>query len=1041
MNGLGRKNDQKEQKKSILTRETMGVVIILFATLSLVCLITRDAIFSEPGRWINYFFLGSFGVFAYAVLLYLVIVGVVLITGKKTGLTLKKKVLLTVSFCLLAILTHSITMRNYSSLNFSSYVATSFKVAESGISTSSAGGLFAGILTYVFPALLTNVGCYVVVGIGLAVSVYFTGKEIFFNKKQPTEKKKKGFFKGAFVKKKKGEELTIDGITIVGEKEYPIDDVVPEKVQAKAKLFINNPNDFATRNKREIAKEKGDYSIKLEFAENGLGVVSSSTPKATVQPPISQEFKSKLDYIKTPAAINVEKISSQTFEDTYSFTSKNEQTNVSDYVQERESEVKEQEETVIPHLEHDEPAKEGTAENSALNFQRYADFTDDGMSDITTFEAKETFRTVPEQEPIVEQEESTFEIPMIEEQTEEIVEEVKDTFEPIVEEKVEPIEKVEDVPPVKKPDIPVVEEKPAESIISTRRMRNLFGDNVEPKPEIVESTEEQVKPQDNAFTSRVSADNNLSSSRRMTGFGFDSAVQPTEPVVEEEKPKKPAPPINRKYYRPPLDLLETYSLPLNADKDNHEERMEIIQKTLEEFHIGAIPQSYVKGPSITRYEIMMPAGISVKKVLAYDDDLKMRLAVRDGVRIEAPIPGKNLVGIEVANSVKVTVGLKEVMEALASKQSKPTSLMFALGKDIVGNAISDDLTKGPHYLVAGATGSGKSVALHTMIISLLMRYSPEELKLVLVDPKSVEFRKYEHIPHLLVDEIITEPKRALALLQWAYDETNRRNEMFTECGGMISNIEDYNTQIANDTIPKLPRIVFIIDELADLMEACRKDLEEKIRRIAAKSRSAGIHLVLATQRPSVDVITGTIKANLPSRIALKVMNYADSSTILGGGGAEKLLGNGDMLYKNSSMGDYERYQGAYISGKEVANIVNYIKEKNKAYFDDEVQEYLDNETKAKVEPTPSGADADDGNSNEPSELFLQALWLAVNSQSASISQFQRRFGIGYNRAGGLIDKMEMMGFVSANEGSKARRVFLTKEEYTERFGTPPESYF
>jgi S-DNA-T family DNA segregation ATPase FtsK/SpoIIIE len=435
---------------------------------------------------------------------------------------------------------------------------------------------------------------------------------------------------------------------------------------------------------------------------------------------------------------------------------------------------------------------------------------------------------------------------------------------------------------------------------------------------------------------------------------------------------------------------------------------------------------------------MMPAGISVKNVLKYDDDLKMRLAAKDGVRIEAPIPGKNLVGIEVANSVKVTVGLKEVMEGLAGKNTKPTALMFAIGKDIVGNSISYDLAKGPHYLIAGATGSGKSVALHVMIVSMLMRYSPEELKLVLVDPKSVEFRKYEHIPHLLVDEIITEPKRALTLLQWAYDETNRRNEMFTECGGMISNIDDYNTQIANDKIAKLPRIVFVIDELADLMEACKKDLEEKIRRIAAKSRSAGIHLVLATQRPSVDVITGTIKANLPSRIALKVMNFADSQTILGGAGAEKLLGNGDMLYKDSSMADYERYQGAYISGREVTNIVNYIKEKNTAYFDDGVKEFLESQTNPKQEESFSenGGGEETGEMNE---LMLRALWLAVNTQSVSISSLQRRFQIGYARAGGLVDKMEQMGFVSANEGSKARRVLLSKEEFLSRFGPIDEA--
>ncbi|MBO7149450.1 MAG: DNA translocase FtsK, partial [Clostridia bacterium] len=532
------------------------------------------------------------------------------------------------------------------------------------------------------------------------------------------------------------------------------------------------------------------------------------------------------------------------------------------------------------------------------------------------------------------------------------------------------------------------------------------------------------------YTSRVASDNNLPTTRR--SFVFEEKQEKVEPV----KPKV-QPPINREYFRPPFDLLESYAQPVSAEQENHEERMDIIKRTLEEFRIDAVPQGYVQGPTITRYEIMMPAGISVKNVLKYDDDLKMRLSAKNGVRIEAPIPGKNLVGIEVANNIKVTVGLKEVMEGLVGKKEKSGSLMFALGKDIVGNAISDDLTKGPHYLIAGATGSGKSVCLHVMLVSLLMRYSPEELKLVLVDPKCVEFRKYEHLPHLLVDEIINEPKRALSLLQWAYDETTRRNEMFTACGGHISNIDDYNSMIANDKIPKLPRIVFVIDELADLMEACKKDLEARIRMIAAKSRSAGIHLVLATQRPSVDVITGTIKANLPSRIALKVMNFADSQTILGGAGAEKLLGNGDMLYKNSSMGDYERYQGAYISGREITNIVEYIKEKNVAYFDEEIMKFLDNETRPSQEETHN---SNEEGGEEFNDFFLKALWFAVKTGTVSISSLQRRFSIGYPRAGSIFDKMEQKGFISPNEGGKARRVLLSPEEYVSRFGPGIEEY-
>ena len=306
---------------------------------------------------------------------------------------------------------------------------------------------------------------------------------------------------------------------------------------------------------------------------------------------------------------------------------------------------------------------------------------------------------------------------------------------------------------------------------------------------------------------------------------------------------------------------------------------------------------------------------------------------------------------------------------------------------------------------------------------------------MLIDPKRVGFRCYEHLPHLMIDEIVTEPQKAVAVLQWAYNEMERRYDVFAQCQEpVISDIEGYNKEYASDTVAKMPRIVIIVDELADLMETCKKDMEARIRALAQKSRAAGIHLVLATQRPSVDIVTGTIKANLPSRIALKVMNYQDSQTILGQGGAEKLLGNGDMLYKNSSMAEYERYQGAFVSDREINTVVKYIIEHNAAYFDDELEKFLENAGRPKQEEAMTDGGSEEGEGDGVNEFFLKALWLAVTSGTVSISQLQRRFQIGYARAGGLVDKMERMGFVSGNEGSKARRVLLTREEFIEKYG-------
>lgn len=938
----------------------------------------------------------------------------------------------------LATLVHIISMSSAGgcTLGFGGYLSTSYLMGGGGISTSSGGGVVSAFLSYVLSALLTDTGSYVVLGVLLAIESY--ALIVMIRKGPKTKKGAKKQFNSSYVNDQTVEIGDLN-VEVEGVKEYPIQDVSFESSKPVQKLFVNNPNDFAVKSNREL-KKPDNTALKLGTSTGGLNV--STTSQSYVNS-YGDDLKKKIEYIKTPAQIDLDKNKSTSYGSTYvsplNSATYNSGTSVSDYIPkvEREEQVKPQvENTSIPLFEH-EGKEENSAEAHAMYFMdKYADALDDVEIEEPIPEQTQSFRRLDEViEPVqdVVQEEATeeqvFDIPFINEEDEEIVEQVEDTN------AVQP--EIKEEPPVQS------------NLIQDRARRILFGDDKEQASEQVQDKTSEPT----AFTSRVELDNNggrvnLENTSRRRSFGFDIGETPQQEVkkveekpIEQPKPiEREKPPINRVYHRPPFDLLQTYAQSPDTANENHEERKEIIRKTLEEFHINAIPQDHIQGPTVTRYEIMMPAGISVKRVLGYDNDLRMRLMAKDGVRIEAPIPGKNLVGIEVANNTKVTVGLKEVMDGLAGKKVKPTALMFAVGKDIVGNSISYDLAKGPHYLVAGATGSGKSVALHVMIVSMLMRYSPEDLKLVLIDPKSVEFRKYEHIPHLLVDEVITEPKRALALLQWAYDETNRRNEMFTNCGGFVSNIDDYNTEVANDKIPKLPRIVFVIDELADLMEACKKDLEEKIRKIAAKSRSAGIHLVLATQRPSVDVITGTIKANLPSRIALRVGNLPDSQTILGGGGAEKLLGYGDMLFRDSTMGECERYQGAFISGREITNVVNYIKEKNKAYFDQEIQEYLDNETNPKPEESESYVREDSNDSNAIDEFFLKALWLAVTTKNISISQLQRRYQIGYARAGGLVDKMERLGFVSPNEGSKARRVLLTREEFIQKFGPREEEF-
>ncbi len=998
------KPKKSENKSAIFTKETLGVVTVLFATLILVCLITGDKVFSTPGLAVSSFMFGTFGYFAYAVNIYAFILGVEFITDKKIPLKTKTVILATIVFVLASLLAHVISMANKAE-NYGEYLALSYTLGEGGIVTSSGGGIITALYAYPVVELLTVTGASVVIGLTIVgVSAYLIYDFVKLKKERERSASK---FRSSVVT----EAQTVNGMEIVGEKEYPVENVTFDTVKPNQKLFVNNEKDFAFKTKKEIAKNETE--IKIDFSSSGLGV---SRTQGVYTEAYADEMKKKIEYIKTPAKFDYD----STIKNSYYGTSistpiepsrANEENSVAKSILSKPS-------VEIPMYEHESKVSE--AEIKAEDFsERYASASVPEVSMVEKSEEiyrpyTEEIEETPNETEISEAQEI---LNMLEERGRRNVTSETETLPEIPEIEEEPFTAREELSPTNLP--------------LTNRRRNIFLEESEEEQK-EEVKEEPLSPRA-AFTSRAGIDGNTPfPSRRFT---------PSENVKEEkdEKVEKPPIPINRVYNKPPLDLLEKREKPIDSPSEDHEGRMAIIKRTLEEFHINAEPSDYIQGPSITRYEIKMPSGVSVKRVLNYDNDLKMRLASNYGVRIEAPIPGKDAVGIEVANKTKESVGLRELLEETASIKTDAGKLIFAIGKNIVGKAITDNLAKGPHYLVAGATGSGKSVCLNVMIVSLLMRYSPEELRLILVDPKSVGFRIYEHIPHLMIDEIITEPKRALAALSWAQVEMERRYKVFAECPELIVDIEAYNTRIAGPTVAKMPRIVVVIDELADLMETCKKDMEAKIRAIAQKARAAGIHLVLATQRPSVDIITGTIKANLPSRIALKVMNYNDSQTILSEAGAEKLLGNGDMLYKNSSMPECERYQGAYLSDREITNVVKFIKEHNEGYFDDDLKNYLDRATNQGREETEVSMDGEEGD-GEVSELFLKALWLAITSNSVAISQLQRRFQIGYARAGGLVDKMEQMGFVSPNEGSKARRVLITREEFEERFGPMGDSY-
>ena len=477
------------------------------------------------------------------------------------------------------------------------------------------------------------------------------------------------------------------------------------------------------------------------------------------------------------------------------------------------------------------------------------------------------------------------------------------------------------------------------------------------------------------------------------------------------------------YEFPPLTLLKEGDK--KAGKGNNRALTETaskLQKTLYNFGVVAKVEHVSVGPAITRYELKPSEGVRVSKIANLADDIALNLAAKT-IRIEAPIPGKQAVGIEVPNEESEVVHLRDILDTDTFKNHK-SKLAFALGKDVSGEEIVTDIAKMPHVMIAGATGSGKSVCINTLIASIIYKAKPSDVKLIMVDPKIVELSVYNGIPHLMIP-VVTDPKKAAGALAWAVQEMENRYTKFAAKG--VRDLAGYNDAVEKeDTLGKLPHIVIIIDELADLMIVAKNDVEGAICRLAQKARAAGMHLVIATQRPSVDVITGLIKANIPSRIAFAVSSQIDSRTILDQVGAEKLLGKGDMLFFPTGAPKPVRVQGAFVSDKEVEKIVDFLKSNGETTYRDDITEYIE-----KTNCTDKEIDEGIMDDDETDPLLNEAIQTVIETGQASTSFIQRRFKVGYARAGRIIDQMEERGIISGYQGSKPREVLMTKERWEE----------
>ena len=578
-------------------------------------------------------------------------------------------------------------------------------------------------------------------------------------------------------------------------------------------------------------------------------------------------------------------------------------------------------------------------------------------------------------------------------------------------------------------DIPEKRNIPKTSLDEKQRkvVSAYYGETPESEPEKQAAPEPEEKTDDikpEIETALKAAKNEAEAEKR--DIPPEKVAEPTKPA-EFSVPEKDAEPKAEGYSYPPLSLLNkskaTDTAALSAELDHTAEHL---VETLKSFGVETRIVDISRGPTVTRYELQPCAGVKISKITNLADDIALNLATA-GVRIEAPIPNKAAVGIEVPNKASAVVGVRGILESPAFINAK-SKLTVALGRDIGGNVVVTDIAKMPHGLIAGATGSGKSVCINSIIISLLYKATPDEVKLLMIDPKVVELGIYNGIPHLLVP-VVTDPRKAAGALGWSVTEMERRYKMFADRG--VRDLAGYNKFVENlgdPEVQKMPHIVIIIDELADLMMTAPNEVEDSINRIAAKARAAGMHLIIATQRPSVDVVTGVIKANIPTRIAFAVSSQIDSRTILDSAGAEKLLGRGDMLFSPVGSTKPNRIQGCFVSDEEVEAVVDYIKSDHTVDYDDDVM--VEIERQAAIEKKQKTGLPEDGPEGDP--MLDEAIRVVVENGMASTSLLQRKLKLGYARAARIVDEMEQRGVVGPYEGSKPRKVLISKEQLLER---------
>ncbi len=1012
-----KKKNKSEKISYILTKETIGMTLMLFSVIVFLMLLSHTAIFAGIGGAICTFMYGVFGYGSILVVALLGYLGEWLVFGKKFKIGFKKTVTIILTAIMLFLLFHAVSTNGYPINGYGEYISDCYKNAQYGYSGYTLGGVVSAIVVYPVLAVGGYITAYVIFSL---LAVLCCALTVWAFKGTVSVRLRKVKIKDSEVEESYAENATDTAPIKI---EYTPEVVVqqpPKAVEQRPRENVKD-NKFSQKNLgRKILFEKGEFAAEsyrrnMIFNENSY---------------FNHPVTSEADYLSSFTTSKTEKprpAEPQSYTQSYQYNVYNESPSMpTNYVVE------------------EKPVQSNSYQEQSFGAQEEKPYYGNYDEPVDAYSPQPEV-AASEPEEIYPKQEEPYTPPARERGAVGFTD--SNQVQPVREEP--RVEDVKNVPPVveENKDTDVYNFLGNDSVRGERGGRptaqrsersnaELFDDDSSDDDDIfavrtdrgaradvdARRTERAVPPTP-ATQDRVS--------RRVEDVKHTNNAVEQPPQPAEEKPKH----VWKKYVRPSLDLLDNYPENTNVNTGEIEDNKRTIVQALARYKISCEVSNVTIGPAITRYDVIIHDKTNIKRSLGYRDAIAMEL-MKENVTAYLNY-SKGALSIEVPNNKRSIVGLKTMLASSTFLNSKQNSLTFALGKNVEGEVVCPDITKMPHLLVAGTTGSGKSICLSALLVSLLYKYGPEELRLILVDPKQVEFISYDKLPHLMINEIIYDVDKAIKALNWAIKEMERRYTLFkdmTENGVATKNLDEYNAHLPQGE-EKLPKIVIILDEFGDLMLQAKKDIESRIIKLVQKARACGIHLILATQRPSVDCITGLIKSNLPTRIGFKVNSFDDARTIFDIGGAEKLLGKGDSYFRSAIDPDLARIQCCFVDTHEVQKVTDFVKANNETYFDQSVSDFIN--TVEQEETTNSmvsgGGEGEDGET-KIDDTFIKALKYCVTSNQASVSMIQRRFPVGYIKACKIIDWMENMNYVTPSEGSKPRKVLLSKDEFFNIYG-------